>query len=275
MRRIGMLSIALAVVAASCGGATSDDATTTSPATEPETAVTTTSAAPTTTAAVAPTTTAAVATAAGDTEFCDLIAAQDTASETMDIFDPASVEKSIKDSLDAIRLARDLVPSDIRGAYDTIASAFEGLVVALEESGWDMLAIVNDPRILRMESPEVLGAAAALNDYCGLDADGNDGEAGAQSPDAGAGSDTGLPDDLVAPGAVLLRDAAGIKIFTSTASFDETVSYYEGIFGEAPLNVSGSAGARVASFLSATPVDVLVQVEEGGGELLIYITLTG
>jgi hypothetical protein len=31
----------------------------------------------------------------------------------------------------------------------------------------------------------------------------------------------------------------------------------------------------VASFLSATPVDVLVQVEEGGGELLIYITLTG
>ncbi len=273
MRRIGMLSIALAVVAASCGGATSDDATTTSPATEPETAVTTTSAAPT---SVAPTTTTDVATAAGDTGFCDLIAAQDTASETMDIFDPASVEKSIKDSLDAIRLARDLVPSDIRSAYDTLASAFEGLVVALEESGWDMLAIdVNDPRILRMESPEVLGAAAALNDYCGLDADGTDGEAGAQSPDAGAGSDTGLPDDLVAPGAVLFRDAAGIKIFTSTASFDETVSYYEGVLGEAPLNVAGSAGARVASFLSATPVDVLVQVEEGGGELLIYITLTG
>ncbi|MFB3099275.1 MAG: hypothetical protein ACE1ZX_04480, partial [Acidimicrobiia bacterium] len=160
--------------------------------------------------------------------------------------------------------------------YDTLASAFEGLVVALEESGWDMLAIdVNDPRILRMESPEVLSAADALDDYCGLDVGGTDGEAGAQSPDAGAGSDTGLPDELVAPGAVLLSDAAGIKIFTSTASFDETVSYYEGILGEAPLNVAGSAGARVASFLSATPVDVLVQVEEGGGELLIYITLTG
>ena len=65
MSRIGMLSIALAVVAASCGGATSDDAPTTSPATEPETSVTTTSA--------APTTTAVVAAAVGDTEFCDKI----------------------------------------------------------------------------------------------------------------------------------------------------------------------------------------------------------
>ena len=268
MSRIGMLSIALVVVAASCGGATSDDAPTTSPATEPETSVTTTS--------VAPTTTADVAAAAGDTGFCDFISAQDTAAETMDVFDPASVEESIKDSLDAIRQARDLVPSDIRGAYDTLASAFEDLVVALEESGWDMLAIdVNDPRILRMESPEVLSAADALNDYCGLEAGGTDGEAGAQSPDAGAGSDAGLPDDLIGPGTVFLRDASGIKIFTSTASFDETVSYYEGVLGEAPLNLAGSAGERVASFLSTTPVDVLVQVEEGGGELLIYITLTG
>ena len=267
MSRIGMLSIALAVVATSCGGATSDDAPTTSPATEPETSVTTTG--------VAPTTTADVAAAAGDTGFCDFIAAQDAAAETMDVFDPASVEKSIKDSLDAIRQARDLVPSDIRSAYDTLASAFEGLVVALEESGWDMLAIdVNDPRILRMESPEVLSAADALNDFCGLEAGGTDGEAGGQSPDAGAGSDAGLPDDLIAPGAVFLSDASGIKIFTSTASFDETVSYYEGVLGEAPLNVAGSAGERVASFLSTTPVDVLVQVEEGGGELLIYITLT-
>ncbi len=273
MSRIGMLSIALAVVAASCGGATSDDAPTTSLATEPETSATTTSV---TTTSVAPTTTADVAAAAGDNGFCDFIAAQDTAAETMDVFDPASVEKSIKDSLDAIRQARDLVPSDIRGAYDTLASAFEGLAVALEESGWDMLAIdVNDPRILRMDSPEVLSAADALNDYCGLEAGGTDGEAAAQSPDAGAASDTGLPDDLVAPGAVFFRDASGIKIFTSTASFDETVSYYEGILGEAPLNVAGSAGERVASFLSATPVDVLVQVEEGSGELLIYITLTG
>ena len=194
----------------------------------------------------------------------------------MDVFDPASVEKSIKDALDAIRGARDLVPSDIRGEYDTLASAFEGLVEALEESGWDMLAIdVNDPRILRMESPEVQTAADALNDFCGLEAGGTDGEAGARSPDAGAGSDAGLPDDLVAPGAVFLRDASGIKIFTSTASFDETVSYYEGVLGKPPVNVAGSAGGRVASFLSATPTDVLVQVEEGGGELLIYITLTG
>ena len=275
MSRIGMLSIALVVVAASCGGATSDDAPTTSPATEPETSVTTTSAAPTTTSAE-PTTTAFVAAAVGDTEFCELISAQDTATETMDVFDPASVEKSIKDALDAIRGARDLVPSDIRGEYDTLASAFEGLVEALEESGWDMLAIdVNDPRILRMESPEVLSAADALNDFCGLEAGGTDGEAGARSPDAGAGSDAGLPDDLVAPGAVFLRDASGIKIFTSTASFDETVSYYEGVLGKPPVNVAGSAGGRVASFLSATPTDVLVQVEEGGGELLIYITLTG
>ncbi len=74
---------------------------------------------------------------------------------------------------------------------------------------------------------------------------------------------------------MFLRDAAGIKIFSSTGCFDDTVSYYEGRLGEAPLNVAGSAGERVASFLSATPVDVLVQVEEGGGELLIYITLTG
>jgi len=135
-----------------------------------------------------------VAAAVGDTEFCELISAQDTATETMDVFDPASVEKSIKDALDAIRGARDLVPSDIRGEYDTLASAFEGLVEALEESGWDMLAIdVNDPRILRMESPEVLSAADALNDFCGLEAGGTDGESGAQSPDAGAGSDAVSP----------------------------------------------------------------------------------
>ncbi len=95
MSRIGMLSIELAVVAASCGGTTSDDAPTTSPATEPETSVTTTSAAPTTTSA-APTTTAVVAAAVEDTEFCDLMSAQDTATETMDVFDVASVEKAIK-----------------------------------------------------------------------------------------------------------------------------------------------------------------------------------
>ena len=108
MSRIGMLSIALAVVAASCGGATSDDAPTTSLATEPEASVTTTSVA---TTSVAPTTTADVAAATGDSGFCDFIAAEDTAAETMDVFDPASVEKSIKDSLDAIRPGRDLVPS--------------------------------------------------------------------------------------------------------------------------------------------------------------------
>ena len=266
--RTGILVIALAVVVVSCGGGATEEPTTAPPTGTDNSATTTTTGA-------ASTTTAAVAAAGGDGEFCELMSAQDTATETMDIFDPASVEAANKEALEAIRRARDLVPGEIRDEYDTLAAAFEGLVTALEESGWDMTAIdETDPRILRMASAEVLAAADALIAYCGLDT--GEGEAAVISPGAESGSDSDLPDVLVAPGAVLLREASsGINIFTSTASFDDTVSYFEGVLGEAPVNVSGAAGERVASFLSSTPVDVLVQVEEGGSELLIYITLTG
>ena len=75
---------------------------------------------------------------------------------------------------------------------------------------------------------------------------------------------------------MLLREtSSGIKILTSTASFDDTVAYYEEVLGEGPVNVDGAAGDRVASFLAETPVDVLVQVEEDGDALLIYITVKG
>ena len=269
--RIGILGLALALVAVSCGGSDAPDATdapTAAIAAEPDTSVTTTSA--------GSTTTAVVAAAGGDTEFCELMSAQDTATRTMDIFDPASVEKANKEALDAIHGARDLVPGDIRGDYDTLVVAFEGLVAALEEIGWDMLAIdPNDPRILRMESAEVQAAADALTGYCGL-AGGSDGETAVQAPDAAAGSDAGLPDELVAPDATFTGDGpSGIKFFTSAASFDETVTYYEEVLGEGPVNVGGAAGYRVASFLADTPVDVLVQIQEGDAELLITITLTG
>jgi hypothetical protein len=269
--RIGILSIAVAIVAVSCGGADAPDATdapTTASVAEPETSVTTTS--------PGSTTTAVVVAAGGDSDFCELMSAQDTATQTMDIFDPASVEAANKEALEAIHRARDLVPGDIRGEYDTLVVAFEGLVAALEETGWDMLAIdPNDPRILRMESAEVLAAADALTGYCGL-AGGSDGEATVQAPDTAAGSDAGLPDELVAPGATFAGDGpSGIKFFTSTASFDETVTYYEGVLGEGPVNVGGAAGYRIASFLADTPVDVLVQIQEGNTELLITITLTG
>jgi hypothetical protein len=93
---------------------------------------------------------------------------------------------------------------------------------------------------------------------------------------SGSGSDPDALNDLVAPGAVLLREtSSGIKILTSTASFDDTVAYYEEVLGEGPVNVDGAAGDRVASFLAETPVDVLVQVEEDGDALLIYITVKG
>ena len=105
---------------------------------------------------------------------------------------------------------------------------------------------------------------------------GGDTQATAQSQDAESGSDTGLPDELVAPGAVFSGEgSSGIMIFTSTASFDETVAHYEAVLGEEPVDVGGEPGVRVASFLADTPVEVLVQVQEGDGELLIYITLTG
>lgn len=107
-------------------------------------------------------------------------------------------------------------------------------------------------------------------------AGGEDTGATDQSPDPDPESDSGLPDDLVAPGAVFAGESSsGIKFFTSPVSFDETVSYYEGVLSDGPVNVGGTAGYRVASFLAETPVDVLVQIEEGDGELLIYITLTG
>jgi hypothetical protein len=268
--RIAILSVTVAVVAVSCGGADSPDAPTNSPAAEPQTSVTTTSAATTTSVVVA------AAAAGGDTEFCELMSAQDTATQTMDIFDPASVERANREALDAIERARDLVPGDIRSEFDTLASAFESLVMALEEIGWDMTAIdETDPRILRMGSPEVLAAADALTNYCGLDG-GADAGATDQSPDAAAASDTGLPDDLVAPGATFTGEGpSGIKFFTSSASFDETVAYYEGVLGEGPVNVGGAAGYRIASFLADTPDDVLVQIQEGDAELLITITLTG
>ncbi len=101
-------------------------------------------------------------------------------------------------------------------------------------------------------------------------------ESAAQSPDTEPVSESGLPTDLIAPGAVFLREGStGTKFFSSAASFDETVAYYEGVLGEEPVNVGGAVGYRVASFLADTPVEVLVGVEEGSDELLIYVKLTG
>jgi len=267
--RIGIVSIAVAVVAVSCSGAEPTDEPTTAPATEPTTSVATTNA--------APSTTVVEAAVGGDTEFCQLMSAQDTAMETIDIFDPTSVEGAHREALEAIDRARDLVPGDIRGEYDTLVSAFEDLVLALEESDWDMTATSEtDPRILRMGSDEVLAATNALIGYCELEPIGADTGAAAPSPDAESGADSGLPDDLVAPGAVFRSEgSSGIKFFSSAASFVETVAYYERVLGKGPVDVGGAVGYRVASFLSDTPVDVLVQVQEGSGELMIYITLTG
>ena len=97
--------------------------------------------------------------------------------------------------------------------------------------------------------------------------------AATQPPDTESGSD--LPAELIPAGAVFVGDSgSGINIFSSTASFDEIAAFYESALGEAPVNVDGEAGERVASFLSP-PMGVLVQVEEGDEELLIYITRTG
>ena len=119
-------------------------------------------------------------------------------------------------------------------------------------------------------------SVAATPDTSATTTNAESGTAGAAADSSGSGSDPDALDDLVAPGAVLLREtSSGIKILTSTASFDDTVAYYEEVLGEGPVNVDGAAGDRVASFLAETPVDVLVQVEEAGDELLIYITVNG
>lgn len=262
-KAIRLLIVALAVLAVSCGSET-EDAQTTSVAPTPDTSATTTTAESST------------ATAAGaDEEFCQLMSARDTAMETMDILDPESVEEAHRQSLKAIRSARDLVPGDIRAEYDTLAFAFEDFVVALEEHDWLITEIPeSDSRVLRLASDEAFVAIDAVIDYCGLEAGSAD--AGAAADSSGSGSDPHALNDLVAPGAVLLSEtSSGIKILTSTASFDDTVAYYEEVLGEGPVNVDGAAGDRVASFLAEAPVDVLVQVEEAGDELLIYITVNG
>ncbi len=89
-------------------------------------------------------------------------------------------------------------------------------------------------------------------------------------------SSDGVPSSLILPGATPLGEIEGtIFGFRSEDSFEKALAFYVEAVGREPVNVSGSPGERVASFIKKTlgEKSTLIEVKEADGTLLISIAL--
>lgn len=246
-RRFFILLAGLALVAAACGGA--DEATTEAPgdggsdlppATQDSPQLTGTPA-PADTGPPPPTGPPVVST--GD--FCADTEANDALIDGVDFFSD-DIEAAVEQWLAAIDAAEAAAPPEIADDVAVIAAGARDFVALLQEANFNPLEIdPTDPRLAALEDGSLDQAADNIAAYCGFEIDMGD----AEDSGVGAGSSTEfgtdplpayMTEDLVVPELIGVDDngAAGLDLGTSL-SFDNTVAYYEGLFGVAGVSDGG------------------------------------
>lgn len=212
------------------------------------------------------TTTANIVAGEGEgTDFCGSLDADMAASEDVDVFDFEAFEERSRESLATIEELRDSVPSELEDSYEILLEANREWLAVLEEYDWDILAIPEDePRMLAMSSDEMLGAAEAIIDYCGLNMF-------AEEPsDPGPQGDL---DALMPPAAGDLLASSPILMVESSASYEELVEHYTDVLGRGPVNEGTEGDDRSATFIAEYEGNqVAVFIEERAGDVVVSIS---
>lgn len=166
----------------------------------------------------------------------------------------------------------DDAPSEIRADVRVIVDAMHGFFEILAENEYDFMAIATsastDPRFLALDSDAFQTATDRLSEYCGYDIDPPQasGPELSGSPGAPGGLPEGeLPEDfpeaLIPPAseiefAGLVGPGIGAQ-FTSTASFDEVIAFYEEVLGDATVTSDESTIWSIFEDGALTTVTVL------------------
>ena len=191
-------------------------------------------------------------------------------------FDPLtdldSLEAAVGELNNLLDRWADEAPSEISGDVGVIVDALRGFFEILEENDYDFMAIAtsasDDPRFLALDSDAFQAATDRLSEYCGYDIDPPQAPGPDLSgrPGAPGGLPEGdLPDDF--PEALIPPDSeiefAGLvgpglgAQFTSTATFDQVIAFYEDTLGDATVTSDESTIWSIFEDGALTTVTVL------------------
>lgn len=257
-----MLYAAVLLVAAGCGDGAdgAGDSSTTSPD------VVTTSPAETTTTTTDNTTTADLSDSGEGqgTELCEWIETSFEENEEVDVFDPEEFEASTRQTLEDFEAFESAIPPQIEDEFALLLQTNQAYVDLLEDYDWMLLSIPEDePRMLTMSSDEAVAASQAILDFCGVDL----------GFETDPGEESGEFDDLLPPGAGQVLSSDPILTVESSASYEDLVSHYEELLGQAPVNESEEGGLRSGTFIAQFEGDqVVIFVEETADGILVAIS---
>jgi hypothetical protein len=275
MRRlIALLTILVLGLAVACGG---DDGDSSDPAPE---------ASPAATATEGSTSSGGGSTGSGDSKdgFCtpdNIDAVFDGFEATTDLADLETQFSQMSDILDDWA---DGAPSEIKDDAQIIARAVRGLIELFEENDYDIIAVgtsaTDDPRVLALDSDEFVAATDRLSEYCGYDiAPPLDGPTLSLEPgSAGDLGDGTLPDDfpaeLIPPDSTvefagLIGPGIGAQ-FTSTATIDKILAFYEDVLG--PPTVTSDESTIWSIFEDNTLTTATISGVDGNVDIAITIS---
>lgn len=198
--------------------------------------------------------------------------------------DLADLEAQFSKMSDILDDWADDAPSEIRADAQIIVNSVRGLIEVSEENDYDLIAVAlnaeDDPRILALDSDDFLTATDRLSEYCGYDvAPPLDGPT--LSLDPGSPGDLGdgtLPDDfpeeLIPPDSMvefagLIGPGIGAQ-FTSTATIDKILAFYEDVLG--PPTVTSDESTIWSIFENNTLTTATIMGTDGDVEIGITIS---
>lgn len=171
----------------------------------------------------------------------------------VDAFDAEAFEASARESVSAMERLQGSVPRELEGPYATLLEANRELIDLLEEYDWDIFSIPEDePTMMNMLSEEVVAAAEAMIEYCGISIPG---------PEPTDPGEMGDLEELMPPRAGEVLSTSPILMVESSASYEDLVDHYTDVLGRGPVNEGTEDGQRNATFLG----------ERDGGPVVVFI----
>ena len=167
------------------------------------------------------------------TDFCQFISGIDSSSFDFGL-DPDGFKAAMEDTLRGIQRALDLAPPEVKEDVAFVLASLTDFVELLEEYEYNLIALgtvaAEDPRLLAFDEAAYTDAGERIGNFCGVDLSGDDDPA--PPPVVGPGGGGTVPDLLVPPDVAQTLDVGnGSAIFTSTAPFDELVTFYTDALG--------------------------------------------
>lgn len=235
-----------------------------------------------------------------NTGFCEFVRMLDEDDDSFEDLDPASVQADIEESQDLIRQALSLAPSAVRSEVQLLADAFNTFAEFLAGNGYDLFALAtsDDPALLAFDTPEVEQAGETVNAFCGIEDDDDStafgGGPGVSIPGGGTipGSGTfppdllssdlpeGFPAELVPPSVTETTTLLSVPdgpfgvIFETSASFEDTVTFYVGVLGESDLVFD--EGGRNATWIRTLGTSITtITVAESDGRIQVSVSGSG